>query len=148
MSSKKQDISVRAKKQGTEFFIYEDYLPFVNRLKDGEYIVKIEPMGRGKDAMYAYYYSMIIPIGMLMLRNTGEEADEAHTDLVFKSLFAKKKVRNPLTGESETVLIDKRDMSYSRLHQYMDDVILFLEKCGYEVPKPEQSFRKPRNVEK
>lgn len=138
------DVTIRAQVQEGDLLIYEEYLPFVQKLKPGEYIVKIEGIGTGKTAMFAYYYAVIIPVGMAMLRNTGEEADEYYTDLVFKSLFAKKKVRNLLTDQYEQVLLDKRDMTFARLHQYLDDVIMFLEKCGYEVPKPEKPFRRPK----
>jgi len=146
MSQKPKNIVVRGKvwEEGKGVEIYEDYMMLVNALPVGEYVVKIEHIGKGKDAMYAFYHSIIIPIGMMMLRDTGEQADEAYTDMVFKGMFAKKKVRNPVTGEENLVLTDKRDMSYGRLNQFLNDVIQFLEECGYEVPEPEIRWRSNR----
>lgn len=121
--------------------IESDWIPYIQKLKAGRVTITISHIGNGKDAMYAYYHAVVLQVGMAMLRKTGEQADEDYTDFVFKSMFAKKKVKNPFTGEYETVLLGKKDMSYARLTQFLNDVILFLESCGYEVPQPKESIR-------
>lgn len=113
----------------------DEYRVFMKRFKGR---VRIIQDGKEKERMYAYYQTVIIEVARLFLRDTGEQADEYDADIFLKSMFAKKDVIAPYTKEEFIVLIDKKDMSRKRIHEFINDCIFYLEKMGYEVPGPKK----------
>ena len=104
--------------------------------------VRIVQDGKEKERMYAYYQTVIIEVARLFLRDSGVAADESDADIFLKSMFAKKKVKNPHTENELIVLVDKKDMSRTRLREFMQDCIFYLESMGYEVPQADKNWKK------
>lgn len=121
-----------------DFIPDPEYREFMKRFKGR---VRVIQDGKEKERMYAYYHTVIIEVARLFLRDSGEQADEYDADIFLKSMFAKKHVINPHTKEEYIVLIDKKDMSRKRLHEFISDCIFYLEHLGYEVPVPEKKVK-------
>jgi hypothetical protein len=122
-----------------DFIPDPEYRHFMKRFKGRARIVQDS---KEKERMYAYYQSVIIQVARLFLRDTGIEADEADADIFLKDMFAKKEVKNPYTENESIILIDKKDMSKTRLREFMQDCIFYLERMGYEVPQADKNWKK------
>lgn len=96
---------------------------------------------------YAYYYGVVVAIGVMALRDLGYEVDKEQVDAYFKSEILK----IPVWGNTEKpifVPLDKKDMSVAQLSELIDSSIDLIGALPngpqYPVPGPSDTEEKLR----
>lgn len=91
--------------------------------------VHIEPEAQiaPKMKQYAFYHKVILHCAVLGYTNAGYEGiDNVNADYLLRASFCKDFIKNP-NGEYIPIMLDKRNMTKTRLHKFMEDCIFFIE---------------------
>ena len=87
-----------------------------------------------KMKMYAFYNGPVLDVAMAGYRRQGYVGDKVVTDYRLRAEFAKKINVNP-NGKTDIVVMGQSSMSKKRYHQFLCDVLLFIEEeLEMEVP--------------
>lgn len=132
MSSRKvPEVLFSARAIGGKLLFYnpEHLAMYLAEQEGEELIVHAVPAAKlsTKMKMYAYYHKVILNCAMIGYTHAGYSGlDLVKTDYLLRAEFAKGFIQKP-NGEYQPIMLDKRGMTKTRLHKYLEDCIFFIE---------------------
>lgn len=113
-----------------------DFERYIIQNEDVELIAHFEESANSSEKMkmYAFYNGPVLDVAMSGYRRQGYVGDKVVTDYRLRAEFAKKINVNP-NGKTDIVVMGQSSMSKKRYHQFLCDVLLFIEEeLEMEVP--------------
>lgn len=126
---------------GKPVFSYDDFHRFCLEHEGGEIIMHCRPKASTpeKMKMYAFYHVNILNCATLGYTYRGYNGiDNVKSDYLLRAEFAKDFIEKP-DGTYESIMLDKRGMTKTRLFKFIQDCIFFIEQdLQVEVPSAEE----------
>lgn len=110
-----------------------------DELKDGRYSMEILGENKRSPGQNGYFHGVLVPLVYEGLRDIGWNDIKTKEDakLVIKTLFLKRKITNPESGDVIEVIKDTRDLTTGDMTQLIEDVIQWgAEYLGIRIPPP------------
>jgi 6-pyruvoyl-tetrahydropterin synthase len=112
-------------------------------LKDGRYLVKIEPKKKRTIPQNAYIHAVLFPELANAFKDAGYEGIDAQLAKdIAKKEFLTRQIVNSETGEVKEYVKDTSKLSTLEMNEFIESVIRYAAvNMNYEIPYPQEQSR-------
>lgn len=116
---------------------------FLFEVKDGRYLIKIEPKKKRTLPQNAYIHGVLFPELANAFKDAGYEGIDAQLAKdIAKKEFLTKQIVNSETGEVKEYVKDTSKLSTLEMNEFIESVIRYAAvNMNYEIPYPNENAR-------